>query len=54
MESIDSKNDNFVTITVTIMTKYNSVKRCKGHTELKSALVDGYYVVTFERGYLTQ
>ena len=48
MESIDSKNDEFVTMTVNIMTKCNGVKRFKVHTELKSALVDGYYVVTFE------
>ena len=48
MESIDSKNDKFVTVTVNIMTKSNGVKRFKVHTELKSALVDGYYVVTFE------
>ena len=48
MESIDSKNDKFVTVTVNIMTKCNGVKRFKVHTELKSALVDGYYVVTFE------
>jgi hypothetical protein len=48
MESIDSRNDKFVTVTVNIMTKSNGVKRFKVHTELKSALVDGYYVVTFE------
>lgn len=48
MESIDSSDDNFVTMTVNIMTKCNGVKRFKVNTELKSALVDGYYVVTFE------
>ena len=48
MESIDSNNDNFVTITVNIMTKSNGTKRFKVNTELKSALVDGYYTVTFE------
>lgn len=48
METIDSNNDSFVTMAVNIMTKCNGVKRFKVNTELKSALVDGYYVVTFE------
>ncbi len=48
MESIDSDNDSFVTITVNIMTKYHGVKRFNVHTEIKSALADGYYVITLE------
>ena len=48
METIDPNNDSFVTMTINIMTKYNGVKRFKVNTELKSALVDGYYAVTFE------
>jgi hypothetical protein len=48
MESIDSEKDNFVIVTVNIQTKHHGVKRFKVYTELKSALVDGYYVVTFE------
>jgi hypothetical protein len=50
METVDA-NDSFVTITVNIMTKFNGVKRFKVNTELKSALLDGYYVVTFEEVY---
>jgi hypothetical protein len=48
MESKDSNNDNFVLLTVNIMTKYNGVKRFKVYTELKSALLNGYYVIAFE------
>jgi len=48
METIDPNNDSFVTITVNITTKCNGVKRFKVNTELKSALLDGYYVITFE------
>ena len=48
MESLDSDNNSFVIITVNIMTKHNGVKRFKVYTELKSALMDGYYVVAFE------
>jgi hypothetical protein len=42
MESSESSNENFVLITVNIMTKHNGVKRFKVYTELKSALLDGY------------
>jgi len=48
MESLDANNDSFVIVTVNIMTKYNGEKRFKVYTELKSALMDGYYVVAFE------
>lgn len=48
METVDINKDSFVTMTVNIMTKCFGVKRFKVNTELKSALVDGYYVVTFE------
>jgi len=48
MESMDSGNDSFVNITVNIQTKYNDVKRFNVYTELKSALMDGYYVVAFD------
>ena len=48
MESKDSNNDNFVLLTVNIMTKHHDVKRFKVYTELESALLDGYYVVAFE------
>jgi PAS domain-containing protein len=48
MESVDDKKDSVITITVNIMTKFNSVKRFNVHTELKSTLKDGYYVVKFE------
>jgi len=48
MESLDSNNDSFVIVTVNIMTKYNGVKRFKVYTELKSALMKGYYVVALE------
>lgn len=48
MESIDAEKDSFVTVTVNIQTKAHGVKRFKVYTELKSALMDGYYVVAFE------
>lgn len=48
MESSDSDKNSFVIITVNIVTKHNGVKRFKVYTELKSALMDGYYVVAFE------
>jgi PAS domain-containing protein len=48
MESIDAEKDSFVTVTVNIQTKRHGVKRFKVYTELKSALMDGYYVVAFE------
>ena len=48
MESGNSNNDNFVLLTVNVMTKHHGVKRFKVYTELKSALLDGYYVVAFE------
>jgi len=48
MESIDINSDEFVSITVNIMTKHNGVKRFKVNTELKSSLIDGYYAVSFE------
>ena len=48
MESQGSDNDNFVIMTVNIMTKHNGTKRFKVYTELESGLLDGYYVVAFE------
>jgi len=48
MEPKGSNNDNFVIMTVNVMTKHNGIKRFKVYTELKSALMDGYYVVAFE------
>lgn len=48
METLDSENNSFVIVTVNIATKYNGVKRFKVYTELRSALLDGYYVVAFE------
>lgn len=48
MESIDYNKDSFVIITVNIMTKHNGVKRLNVYTELKSALLEGYYVVAFQ------
>lgn len=48
MESKGANNDNFVIMTVNIMTKHNGIKRFKVYTELESALLDGYYVVAFE------
>jgi hypothetical protein len=48
METKNSQNDNFVLLTVNIMTKHHGVKRFKVYTELESALLDGYYVVAFE------
>ena len=48
MESQGSNNDDFVLMPVNIMTKYNGVKRFKVFTELKSALLEGHYVVAFE------
>lgn len=48
MESKDSDNDNFVIMSANIMTKHNGMKRFKIYTELKSALLEGYYVVAFE------
>lgn len=48
MEAKSSDNDNFVLMTVNIMTKHHGVKRFKVYTELESALLDGYYVVAFE------
>jgi len=48
MESMTSGKDSFVNVTVNIQTKYNDVKRFNVYTELKSALMDGYYVVAFD------
>ncbi len=48
MESIDLDSDNFVTITVNIMTKHNGMMRFEVKTELKSSVMDGYYAVIFE------
>jgi hypothetical protein len=48
MESKNSDNDNFVLMTVNIMTKNNGVKRFKVYTETKRVLLDRYYVVAFE------
>ena len=48
MESVSANNDNFAMVTVNIMTKHNGVKRFKIYTELKNALMDGYYVVAFK------
>lgn len=48
MESQGSNSDNFVLMTVNIATRHNGVKRFKVYTELKSALLEGYYVVAFE------
>ena len=48
MESTDSENTGFVIVTVNIVTKHNGVKRFKVYTELKSALMEGYYVVALE------
>ncbi|MGB1261592.1 MAG: hypothetical protein ACPG52_01675 [Cognaticolwellia sp.] len=48
MESAIANMEDIVTLTVNIMTKYQGVKRFNVHTELKSTLLDGYYVVQFE------
>ena len=48
MESAIANTDDFVTLTVNIMTKHQGVKRFNVHTELKSTVLDGYYVVQFE------
>jgi len=48
MESIEENNDSFVLVTVNIVTKHNGTKRFKVYTELKTVLMDGYYVVAFE------
>jgi hypothetical protein len=48
MESKGSNDDNFVSMTVNIMTKHKNIKRFKVYTELQSALLEGYYVVAFE------
>ncbi|WP_339724439.1 hypothetical protein [uncultured Paraglaciecola sp.] len=48
MESKGTDEDNFVTMNANVMTKHNGTKRFKIYTELKSALLEGYYVVAFE------
>ena len=48
IESEGSNNDDFIFMTVNIMTKHNGTKRFNVYTELQSALLDGYYVVAFE------
>ena len=48
VESTDLDSDNFVTITVNIMTKHNGLRRFEVKTELKSSFMDGYYAVSFE------
>jgi PAS domain-containing protein len=48
MESIDLNSDNFVIVTVNVMTKHNGVMRFKVKTELKSNIIQGYYAVSFE------
>ena len=47
IESKNSDNDNFVLMTIDIMTKNNGIKRFKVYTEIESDLLDGYYVVAF-------
>ena len=48
METKSSGDDNFVSMDVNIMTKFAGSKRFKVFTELKSNLLEGYYVVAFE------
>jgi hypothetical protein len=48
IESASYNDESFAMMTVNITTKYHGVKRFKVHTELKSALIDGYYVVAFK------
>jgi PAS domain-containing protein len=48
METKSSGDDNFVLMNVNIMTKHAGTKRFKVFTELKSALLEGHYVVAFE------
>lgn len=48
IESSGTDDDNFVLVTVNIMTKHNGSKRFKVYTELESTLLDGYHVVAFE------
>ncbi|TPH15133.1 hypothetical protein [Litorilituus lipolyticus] len=48
MESIDLNADEFVVITVNIMTKHNKMKRFEVRTELKSSVTEGYYAVIFD------
>lgn len=48
IESAGVSDKSFAMMTVNIMTKYHGVKRFKIHTELKSALIDGYYIVAFK------
>ncbi|RHW77835.1 hypothetical protein [Colwellia sp. RSH04] len=48
MESIDLDADEFVIITVNIMTKHNNMKRFDVKTELKSSVTKGYYAVIFD------
>ncbi|WP_299080593.1 hypothetical protein [uncultured Paraglaciecola sp.] len=48
MESSGLGNNNFVIVTVNIMTKHQGIKRFKVYTEHRSGLLEGYYVVAFE------
>ncbi|MGJ8682872.1 hypothetical protein [Paraglaciecola sp.] len=48
MESLTPANDSFVIMAVNIMTKFQGIKRFKVYTELKSVLMEGYYVVAME------
>lgn len=48
MESIDLDADEFVIITVNIMTKHHNMKRFDVKTELKSSVTKGYYAVIFD------
>ena len=48
MESIKGNHDIFAMVTAKIMTKSKGMKRFKVYTELKNALIDGYYVVEFK------
>lgn len=48
VETLGSEKDNFVIMSVNIMTKHRGMKRFKVYTELRSALLEGFHVVAFE------
>lgn len=48
VDAQSSGEENFVIMSVNIMTKHRGTKRFKVYTELQSSLLEGYHVVAFE------
>lgn len=49
VETAKEKSEGFVLTTVNVMTKYKGQMRFKVYTELDSMLMEGFYIVAFEK-----